>query len=53
MSLEASRTQFLVRTGLKGAGQNIAFKYGGGTSQRSAEADARALLAKLSASATA
>ena len=49
MSHEASRTQYLVRTGLKGTGQSSTFKYGeeAGTSQADAKAAANQKLKEL------
>ena len=49
MSHEASRTQYQVRTGLKGTGQNSSFKYGeeAGTSQADAKAAASEKLREL------
>ena len=49
MSHEASRTQYLVRTGLKGTGQSSTFKYGeeAGTSQADAKAAANQKLRDL------
>ena len=49
MSHEASRTQYLVRTGLKGTGQSSTFKYGeeAGTSQADAQAAANQKLKEL------
>ena len=49
MSHEASRTQYQVRTGLKGTGQNSSFKYGeeAGTSQADAKAAANEKLREL------
>ena len=49
MSHEVSRTQYLVRTGVKGAGQSSAFKYGeeAGRSQQKAKAAADKKLREL------
>ena len=49
MSHEVSRTQYLVRTGVKGAGQSSAFKYGeeAGRSQQKAKAAADKKLSEL------
>ena len=49
MSHEATRTQYLVRTGVKGAGQSTPFKYGeeAGMSQQDAKAAAEKKLSEL------
>ena len=47
MSHESTRMQYLVRTGVKGAGQSSTFKYGAGMSQQDAKAAAEKKVSEL------